>query len=212
MKRTLAVLMVAMLLVLVGCGGPQASITAKDYNTRLIGMMTSYDAKELADISTMVIGANKKDFDELTGWYADKDFMDRDILVNDTLLGGRLVAVELLLDGNRVSEVDYSFEDTGLDDVVEYVKYDVGVGENRSIRFGLREESTSVGTEEVENDDLMLDLFADAYSSGKGCAIYIDWDYTNQNGDEARIMYSYNYVTSAIGDMFFSSISFSLKK
>ncbi|MDL2253533.1 hypothetical protein LJC49_05585 [Ruminococcaceae bacterium OttesenSCG-928-I18] len=207
MKKSMVLVVTVMLIaaMLSGCNGPTPAISAGDYCARLSTMKDALDAKELADISTMLIGIPKNDFDDLDGWRAEKDVNNQDIFVCSTTLNGQAVDIELGFDGNKVESVTYYFLNATADHLMDYTIYDNGVGENRRISVG----SDVNSMEEVKDDGTVAERFAKSIAAKEDCSVNVDWDYTNSKGTAARIYYSFVYAASE-GDMFFSLTKFSL--
>ena len=215
MKKIAVLLTFALLVVgLVGCGaGIEPAVSARDFNTRLTNMELSSSARELLEISTGVIHADRGDFADLDGWYTALGLLDREELRLQTFLDGREVEVALRLDDNgRVSRVGYSVNRNtrDLDEILElyfgYMPFDM-IGENLRI-------SSFVGTEQVEVEDIDVaneKLVEAIYNNGRAQLIFA-WDVESRHGDEARISFSFSLNWMPTGDfLVIQTISFSLR-
>lgn len=211
MKGTLSILLVAMLCIgLSGCGS-SSSISAADYDTRLTNMMLDMSESELSEISTMIIGCGKKDFEELNGWYYDKDILNKDILCKEILLDGRSIKTEMSLDGNRINEVKYSFNDAIFEDFTGYIGFNALVGIDAPI--SLREEDEEGNFIFVDiSEDGLTDRLIDFVEDNEDLSFSCSWDFANKNETEARIRFSYlAWNREYVGNIYSVYISYSLK-
>lgn len=183
----------------------QPVMSAEDFDLRLSQMANAHNAQELAEISTSVINAKKEDFEALSGWYSDVDVLDNEVLKKMITLWEDETEVTLSFEDGRVSSVDYWNEEAIFDNIVDYVAYSQ-IGENLSI-------TTFEGTESVtvESEDAATELLVDAIVNRENVSMHYRYDYTNKNGDAARIRVSFSISPLGMDDLYFSSTDFSLR-
>jgi len=212
MRRVFWVLVVLVMAVgfLVGCRSsapvPTPSVSARDFNTRLGNMRLSLNAANLAEISTGVFNADRRNFDELDGWYTSSGtgFFGADELRKQTLLDGRNVRVSLrLCDNGRVEEARYSFNVFSsrnfLDMIDAYLNYSSFnfVGDNLRIE-SLTSSGGNVIIEEVVDEDAARYMFAVAIYNSDDLHLRFIWNFTNNHGDEASIVFS-SFFSELVG-------------
>ena len=211
MKAWLCVLL-ASVLFLTGCSGdgrPEIApaISAKDFNTRLENMEQKLNAGDLAEISTLIINAPSDYFDDIEGWYHDRDTLDKEILKKVTRLDSRPVEVELKLKDDRVSSVRYSFKDVTFNDFAEFVAYQY-VGSNLQISTFDIESMTNI---DIPDEHAMIEMLGEAVAGKERLSLTFIYDFINSNSDESEIVYSFHYSPSIAGDIYNASTTFQHK-
>jgi len=188
--------------------GPEPALSAKDYDTRLSNLKSDLDVREIIEISTQVINAHKKDFDDIQGWYADKDLIGREVVRKQTRVNGRGIEITLELKKDRVSGVKYSYDDSDIDDFFGYIKFDT-YGENMQVSWS---ELGGDGKGDFADNDELLDKFAVMLAEDESVLYIWRWDYTNKNEDDCRVSYSFGFnYSDIIGAVMSTSMTFSLK-
>ena len=207
MKRIIAWTLVLVILCvsLVACGelgtGPQPSVSARDFNTRLANMSQTMRARELAEISAGVLNAHRRDFADLDGWYTATGSMGREVLRRQIRLDGRDFTVTLEFGNNNVSSVRYAFDKTtrDIDEILElyvaYVFFDA-MGENLRITSG----ASGAEMEALETIEEANERLVEAIAARESIQLIFSWDLVTANGDEARMGFSFAHNPLFTGD------------
>ena len=201
--------MVSIVLLLAGCGedsGSESAISAREFDTRLSNMHFDLNARELAEISTLIMGASRSDFEQLDGWYFGVDVLGDDVLQKHTLLGGREVVAELSLNNNRVSRVAYFYDSAQLSDVTNHVAFGSLTGGDKQISaFTANGEMVELGDDVSAASELLVASILNR----ERVHLIFSWDYTNSNGDTASIQFSFASEQRQTGDnAFFEVVTF----
>jgi hypothetical protein len=191
MRKSLLIALMLIMIFAVGCSEedepidntPKPGITAEEFNTRLMAMSETLDIKELAEISTLIINANKEDFDDIEGWDAGIFFPTKRIT-----LGSKSVLVRLSDRGDRITSVEYYYEDDDFEDFLHHNQYSTVGGQRERIDLR-RTGQRSLG---ISWDHAHI-LVIQALNNEETIRLEYSWGYTNSTGRLSVISCYYSY-------------------
>ena len=205
-KGLLVTLVIILAFTLTACGPSSSSFSVNEYETRLGDMYTKLNLKELAEISTQIIGASSKEFDNQNGWESRESSFDKEVLYLETMLGDRPVDVIMTFEESKVVMVHYRYtKKVVVMDFFRYIEFDTTFNEVMKVKVT---DNNSNALGDVVDVDEALKRFNAAQENGKRYTAVFSWDYTSEDGTAARMSYHFSYTPSSSSFFLDASVIF----